>query len=125
MFGRLAAGDHDVARHMRRRALKWMPVRRRAFVIAPVVALAAVALFAAWRARGVAPVAPVPPPAVAASAPNAVVAATGSTLPAPAAEAPGPGPGLDRPPDRAPSSSPRRAARTPRLDKATTLDPYR
>jgi serine/threonine-protein kinase len=123
MFGRLAAGDHDVARHMRRRALKWMPVRRRAFVIAPVVALAAVALFAAWRARGGAPVAPVPPPAVAASAPNAVVAASGSTPPAPAAE--GPAPGIDRPVDRAPSSSPKRTARTPRLDKATTLDPYR
>ena len=87
-------------------------------VIAPALALAAVAVFGALRARGGAP-----PAATVPVAPSAVVAATAAPVsvpPAPAAAA------IDRPRDRGAAPVPRRAARTPpRLSKAMTLDPYR
>ena len=120
MFRRLAAGDHTVAGRIRgKRLVQWKRSRRAVAVIAPALALAAVAVFGALRARGGAP----PPAATVPVAPSAVVAATAAPVSVPPAPA---APVIDGQRDRGAAPVPRRAARTPpRLSKAMTLDPYR
>ena len=119
MFRRLAAGDHTVAGRIRgKRLVQWRRGRRAMAVIAPALALAAVAVFGALRARGGAP-----PAATVPVAPSAVVAATAAPVSVPPASAAAV---IDRQRDRGAAPVPRRAARTPpRLSKAMTLDPYR
>jgi serine/threonine-protein kinase len=125
MFGRLAAGDYAIAGGVRRRRLlRWKHRRRPAVVVAPVLALAAVAFFAVLRSLATAPalsaVRDQPPVAAAAPGPNPVRATTAAAESVPTTAA------TDRHSDSAPAPAPRRVGRTPpHLSKATTLDPYR
>jgi serine/threonine-protein kinase len=119
MFGRLAAGDHAAVAGIPRRRLVWKRVRHPVAVIAPALALAAVAVFGVLRARVAAP----PHPAVAAGSNQAVAAAAPAVPVSPARAAPT---AIEERHDRAGAPVPRRAGRTPpRLSKAMTLDPYR
>jgi serine/threonine-protein kinase len=119
MFGRLAAGDHAAVAGIPRRRLVWKRVRHPVAVIAPALALAAVAVFGVVRARVAAP----PHPAVAAGSNQAVAAAAPAVPVSPARAAPT---AIEERRDRAGAPVPRRAGRTPpRLSKAMTLDPYR
>ena len=126
LFGRLAAGDYAIAGGIRRRRLlRWRRRRRPAVLIAPLLAVAAVAFFAVLRARATTPALPVAgaghPPAAAAVGANPAIAATGASAPRPATRA-----ATNQQRDLAAAPAQRRAARTPpRLSKATTLDPYR
>jgi serine/threonine-protein kinase len=125
MFGRLAAGDYAIAGGIRRRRLVRWKRRRPAVVIAPVLALAAVAVFAVMHARAGAPALPAGsvshPVAAIAGGPDPVIAATAASAATTATSA-----ATNQQRDRAAAPAPRRAARTPpRLSKATTLDPYR
>ena len=122
LFGRLAASDHAIPDGQpRRRRILSQPVRhRRALLIAPAVALAVLGSFALIRTRVGAP-----PPAravqlssaVVAGAPPDPVAETNQALPPPAID--------DRPVRVAPAQRTRAARTPPRVNEATTLDPYR
>jgi serine/threonine protein kinase len=123
IFARVAAGDRAALAGIRgRRRLVWRSAgRRRALAIAPVLALAAIGLFAirhTWGAPPLPPAPAFPPPLAAVMAPAPAPIADAKAPPA--AEA------SDGRSARPETPRPRRAAHTPpRLSKATTLDPYR